>query len=135
MLVMNEYLYQFIRNGEPVTWTDAVYPLAEDLRQSHASQILLPDWGITDALCVLTRDTPPAHPAEEPFVISDTNAIWVDHVPDQEFSKGVHERVVAAARSAGFESVVLKTYFDRNGRAMFQSFQFRNRRTEEPNNR
>jgi hypothetical protein len=45
LLVMNQYLCQFIRNGAPVTWTDAVYPLAEDLKQSHASQILLPDWG------------------------------------------------------------------------------------------
>lgn len=125
LLVMNQYLFQFIRNGAPVTWTDAVYPLAEDLKRSHASQILLPDWGITDALCVLTRDTPPAHPAEEPFVISDINAIWVDHVPGQEFSKGVHEKVVAAARATGFEPVLLKTYFDRNGRAMFRSYRFK----------
>ncbi len=125
LLVMNQYLYQFIRNGPPVTWTDAVYPLAEDLKQSHASQILLPDWGITDALCVLTRDAPPAHPAEEPFAISDINAIWVDHVPGQEFSKGVHERVVAAARGAGFEPVLLKIYYDRNGRPMFQAYAFK----------
>jgi hypothetical protein len=135
VLVMNQYLYQFIRNGEPVTWTDAVYPLAEDLSRSRASQILLPDWGITDALCVLTRDTPQTHPVEEPFAISDTDAIWVDHAPGQEFSKGIHERVLAAGRRAGFEPVMLKTYFDRNGRAMFQSFKFRNRGTEEPNNR
>jgi Dolichyl-phosphate-mannose-protein mannosyltransferase len=125
ILVMNQYLYQFIRNGEPVTWTDAVYPLAEDLKRSHASQILLPDWGITDALCVLTRDTPPTHTVEEPFAISDTNAIWVDHAPDQEFLKGIHERVVAAGRHAGFKPVMLKTYFDRNGRAMFQSYKFK----------
>jgi NADPH-dependent 2,4-dienoyl-CoA reductase/sulfur reductase-like enzyme len=101
-----------------------VYPLAEDLRKSHASQILLPDWGITDALCVLTRDTPPTHTAQEPIAIFDTNAIWVDHASGQEFSKDVHERVLAAGRAAGFEPVLLKTYSDRNGRAMFQSYKF-----------
>jgi hypothetical protein len=62
---------------------------------------------------------------EEPFAISDTNAIWVDHVPGQEFSKGVHERVLAAGRAAGFEPVPLQIYYDRNGRAMFQSFRFK----------
>jgi len=125
ILVMNQYLYQFIRNGAPVTWTDAVYPLAEDLKQSHASQLLLPDWGITDALCVLTRDTPSTHTVEEPFAISDANAIWVDHVPGQEFSKGVHERVLAAARRAGLEPGMLQIYYDRNGRAMFESYKFK----------
>jgi hypothetical protein len=136
VLVTNQYLYQFIRNGAADTWTDAVYPLASDLKQSHASQVLLPDWGVTDSLCVLNRDHPPVHPVEEPFVFSDTNAIWVDHTSGHEFSKGVHDRVLAAARNTGFEPVMLKTYYDRNGRAMFQSFKFRkNQGTEEPKNR
>lgn len=135
ILLLNQYLYQFIRNGSPVTWTDAVYPLAEDLKRSHASQILLPDWGIADALCVLTRDTPATHTIEEPFKFADTHAVWVDHVAGQEFSKGIHDRVVAAARAAGLEPVILKTYQDRNGRPMLQTFKFTDRRTEEPNNR
>jgi|SRR5579871_474254 len=134
MLALNQYLYQFIRNGSPVTWTDAVYPLAEDLKRSQASQILFPDWGITDAVCVLTRDNPPTHTVEEPFPISDSNAIWVDHAGDQEFTKGVHHRLIAAAHAAGLEPFQLKTYYDRNGRPMLQSFKFTNRRTEEPGN-
>jgi hypothetical protein len=135
ILVTNQYLYQFIRNGAAETWTDAVYALASDLKQSHASQVLLPDWGVTESLCVLNQDNPPAHPVDEPFVVSDINAIWVDHTPGQEFSKGVHERVLAAARSAGFEPVMQQIYYDRNGRAIFRSFKFRkNRGTEEPKN-
>jgi 4-amino-4-deoxy-L-arabinose transferase-like glycosyltransferase len=136
LLVTNQYLYGFVRNGPTETWTNAVYPLASDLKQAHASQVLLPDWGVTDSLCVLNRDNPPVHPAEEPFVVSDTNAIWVDHTPGREFSKGVDERVLAAARSEGFEPVMMQTYYDRNGRAMFQSFKFRkNRGAEKPENR
>jgi hypothetical protein len=132
VLMTNQYLYQFIRNGAAETWTDAIYPLASDLRQSGATQVLLPDWGLTDSLCLLNRDNPPAHPVDDPLLndvnkLSDANAIWVDHTPGREFSKGVHDRVLAAAQSAGFEPVMLKTYYDRNGRAMFQSFKFRNR--------
>jgi hypothetical protein len=37
----------------------------------------------------------------------------------------MHERVLAAAKSAGFEPEILKLYYDRNGRAMFQSYKFR----------
>jgi hypothetical protein len=91
---------------------------------------------VTDSLCVLNRDNPPVHAVEDPFVFSDMNAIWVDHAPGREFSKGVHDRVLAAARSAGFEPLMLQIYYDRNGRAMLQAFRFRkNRGTEEPNNR
>jgi hypothetical protein len=135
ILVTNQSLYQCVRNGAAETWTDAVYPLASDLRQAQASQVMLPDWGITDSLCVLNRGNPPTHPVDDPFDVSDTNAIWVDHSPGHEVSKGVHERVLAAARSAGFEPVMLKTYYDRNGRAMFQTFNFKNRGTEDLNNR
>jgi hypothetical protein len=137
VLVTNQYLYQFIRYGAAETWTDAVYPLAGELKQSQASQVLLPDWGVTDTLCLLNRSNPPVHPVEEPFDVADTNAVWVDHMPAYEVSKGVHERVLAAARSAGFEPVMLQIYYDRNGRGMFQTFKFRkpgelkNRTTDE----
>jgi 4-amino-4-deoxy-L-arabinose transferase-like glycosyltransferase len=129
VLVTNQYLYQFIRNGAAETWTDAVNPLAGALKQSRASQVLLPDWGVTDALCVLNRNDPPIHPVEDPIpdlsILSDANAIWVDHTPGHEFSKGLHERVLATARSAGYAPVKLDIYYDRNGRAMFQTFKFR----------
>jgi hypothetical protein len=121
ILVTNQSLYQCVRNGAAETWTDAVYPLASDLRQAQASQVMLPDWGITDSLCVLNRGT---HPVDDPFDVSDTNAIWVDHTARYEVSKGVHERVLAVAR-IGFELVMLNTYYNRNGRAMFQTFKFR----------
>jgi hypothetical protein len=112
-----------------------VYGLADGLKEAHASQVLLPDWGVTDTLCLLNRDNPQAHPVEEPFVVSDANAIWADHTPGHEVSKGVHDRVLAAAQSAGLEPVMLKTYYDRNGRAMFQTFKFRNRGPQEPKTR
>jgi hypothetical protein len=138
-LVTNQYLYQFIRNGAPGAWTDAVFPLADDLKRSHASQIILPDWGLVDSLCVLNRDSPLTHPVDDPFlapghspdqkqddlkVLSDAKAIWVVHTPGNESSPGVNDRVLGAARRAGFRPVMLKTYSDSHGRPMFQTLQF-----------
>lgn len=131
LLVTNQYLYQFIRNGTAETWTDAIYPLALSLKQSHASQVVLPDWGLTDSLCVLNRDQPPTRPVSDPLqpadlpILSDANAIWVDHTPGHEAVQGTHQRVIAAARRAGFEPAELHIYYDRNGRAILQTFQFR----------
>jgi hypothetical protein len=124
LAVTNQYLYQFIRNGAAEAWTDAVYPLANDMKQLHPSQVLLPDWGLTDSLCVLNMDHPSTQPMET-FAAADANAIWVDHTAGHEALKGMHERVLAAAKSAGFEPEILKLYYDRNGRAMFQSYKFR----------
>jgi hypothetical protein len=84
---------------------------------------------VTDSLCVLNMGHPLTQPVDS-FVVSDANAIWVDHTAGHESLKGVHERVLAAAASAGFEPVMLKTYYDRNGRPMFQSYRFKNRTTE-----
>jgi hypothetical protein len=139
VLLTNQYLYQFIRNGAAESWTDAIYPLASGLKQAHASQVVLPEWGLTDSLCVLNQDKPPTRVPQDPFLaadespaqkqadlelLSDANAIWVDRTPGHEISKGVHQRVLEAARRAGFEPVMLQTYCDRNGRPIFQTFGF-----------
>jgi len=139
LLVTNQYLYQLIRNGPAGVWTDAIYALGAGLRQAHASQIVLPDWGMTDSLCVLNRGNPPTRPVGDPFldpgespaqtqvdlqILSDAGAIWVEHTPGHEIWKGVNERVLNAAGRAGFEPVMLQTYYDRNGRPIFQTLRF-----------
>jgi hypothetical protein len=139
LLVTNEYLYRYVRYGNTVTWTDALYPLAASLAKTHASQVVLPDWGIADQLCVLNRNDPQPHQIGFPFmppgdlpaqreadlqVLSDEKAIWVEHTPGQEFFKGAHDRVFDAAKQAGFSAEMLGTYYDRNGRAVFQTFRF-----------
>jgi hypothetical protein len=128
LLVTNQYLYQFIRDGAGDAWTDAIYPLADGLRRTDASQIVLPDWGLSDSLCVLNRDRPVTHFAEDPLLadgqLSDRKAVWVEHVAGHEMLPGVNGRIMDAAHRAGFEPVMLRIYYDRNGRAIFQAFQF-----------
>jgi hypothetical protein len=129
LLVTNQYLYQLIRDGGGDAWTDAIYPLAEGLRHTDASQIILPDWGMADSLCVLDRDKPMTHLAADPFLaelqaFSDEKTIWVEHVPGHESWPGVNDRVRDAAQRTGLEGRMLQIYYDRNGRAMFQTLRF-----------
>jgi hypothetical protein len=138
LLVTNQYLYQSIRNGSPVIWSDGIFAVAGRLRESGASQVMLPDWGMADSLCVLTHDSPPARliddssflaeskpPAEredEWKAVSDRAAVWLEHVQGLESKPGVNERIFQAARAAGLDPVVPETHFDSNSRAIFQSF-------------
>jgi hypothetical protein len=113
--------------------------LAEHLKQSNASQIIMPDWGMTDSLCVLTHDSPGARLADDSFLsdtksaaqreddlqtLSDPRAIWLEHVPGHEAFSGVNDRLLTTASRAGFEPVMLQTYLDSNGRAIFQTLRF-----------
>jgi 4-amino-4-deoxy-L-arabinose transferase-like glycosyltransferase len=130
LLVTNQYLYQLIRNGAHERWTDAIYALADGLRGSEASQVVFPDWGMLESICVLNRDKPPTRLAAEPFgkseleILPDTKAIWVEHTPGNEISEGVNGRVLTAAQLAGFDPVMLATYADSNGRPIFQALRF-----------
>jgi Dolichyl-phosphate-mannose-protein mannosyltransferase len=139
VLVTNQFLYQFIRNGASTFWSDGIYRLAGRLRHSHASQILAPDWGMTDSICVLNHDTPPLRAVDESFLadtnpptrkhddletLSDPNTIWLEHVPGHEAKPGVNDTIFNAARRAGFKTSMLETYLDSNGRAIFQTFRF-----------
>ena len=140
LLVTNQYLFQFVRNGAAGSWTDAIYPLAAALRDTGASQVALADWGIQDPLCFLNRDRPGERVVSDPFLppdepaaqreadlqlLLDPRTIWVEHAPGSEVSKGVNDRLLAAARREGLEQVVVGTFCDRNGRAIFQIVRFR----------
>jgi hypothetical protein len=139
LLVTNQYFYQLIRNGAGDVWSDGIFSLADNLRQSGASQVVLPDWGMTDSLCVLTHDRPTGHPVGDSFLantspgpqreydlqtLSDPKAVWIEHAPGHEMLPGVNDRIRAAAHRAGFDPLLLQTYFDSNGRAIFQAFRF-----------
>jgi len=139
LLVLNQYLFQFIRNGAAGSWTDAIYPLAATLREMHPSQIALVDWGFQDPLSFLNKETPSERVIADPFmppgesesqrkadleILMDPNAVWVEHTPGNEFSKGINERLLQTAKKSGVEEVALGLVCDRNGRPIFQLFRF-----------
>lgn len=139
LVVLNQYLFQFVRNGSAGSWTDAIFSLAEALRETHASRVALVDWGYQDPLSYLNKAAPPERvianpfmPADEPpaqrdsdrELLFDPNVIWVEHTPGREVFAGVNARLAGAAREAGLEQIVTGTFCDRNGRPVFQISRF-----------
>lgn len=139
LLVTNQYLYQFIRDGPTTVWSNGIYAVANRLKQSAASQVVLPDWGMADSLCLLTHDRPPARLVDDTFlsdakppeqrqddlrILSDPRAIWLEHAPGHEASPGINARILSAAHRAGFDPAITETYSDNNGRPMFQTVRF-----------
>jgi len=139
LAVTNQYLYQFVRNGPTPVWSNAIYGLAAAVREARVNQVVSVDWGIDVPLSVLNQDrptvrivadpilapdAPPAQKKSELQLLSDPKTIWVDHTTASEVSPGIHERLVRAARSAGFDQQIMAIYSDRHGRPIFQAFRF-----------
>lgn len=139
LAVTNQYLFQFVRNGPAGVWSDAIYALAAGIRDTPASQVVSIDWGMEAPLSVLNRDHPTTRIVADPFLsptetpserqadlqlLSDDQAIWAEHTPGNEISIGVDDRLLNAARSAGFVQTILGTYCDRHGQPVFQTFRF-----------
>lgn len=139
LLVVNQYIDQFERNGSYGVFTDATNPLADSLARTPDENIYVIDWGIYETLdflqpgklhlhpvdTLLIQATPnPAQIHEIDAMILDTRALFVDHIAALEAFRGVDARLETAARSKGYEKVPIRTVADRNGRAIFQVFRF-----------
>ena len=53
VLVVNQYLCQFIRNGAAPVWTDAIAPLSNEISRWKYRPILMTDWGMEPTLRML----------------------------------------------------------------------------------
>ena len=140
VLVTNQYLYQFVRNGAADSWTDAIGAVADDLRKSDATAVVLPDWGMTDSLTALNENKPPVQvivdsqflgteelpdaKAADLQLLGDSRATWVLHTPGHEVTEGVNNRILRAARAAGFAPATAAVYSDRYGRPILQIVRF-----------
>ena len=139
LLVVNQYIARFERNGSNGSFTDAINPLAELLAPMSGQNIHFIDWGICEPVDFLLRGrsnlresfplllqaTPdPGQRREIDAMIQDPNALFVDHIPALEEFRGTGAHLEAAARSDGYEKIPIRTVADRNGRAIFQVFRF-----------
>ncbi|MDQ2944524.1 MAG: hypothetical protein M3Y27_01020 [Acidobacteriota bacterium] len=142
LLVTNQYLYQFARNGAAGSWSDAIYALAADLHRGNSlqqgSKIAVLDWGIVTPLEALEQGRLPlrwsadpfqtvapgqAAPAPDPALLRDPETLWLGHADGYEQFPGINAGLDAFIKQAGFQKVALRTYRDTNGRAIFQAFQ------------
>ena len=142
LLVVNQYITQFERNGSNGSFTDATNPLAASLARTPGENIYVIDWGIYETLDVLLQGKPhlresyplliPANPDPEQrreidAMLVDPNALFVDHIPALEQFREVGVHLEAIARSEGYDKVPTEIVADRNGRAIFQVFRFQHK--------
>jgi 4-amino-4-deoxy-L-arabinose transferase-like glycosyltransferase len=140
LVVTNEYLAQFVRNGPTAVWTDAVIPLSDSLRTIPASKVLITDWGIFDSLRLLNSGAlplqqvvdllckPSLSPAEKDYLdglFASPAHLFITHTRENEEVRGVGARLEELAGEAGFRGEVLRVVRDRHGRAIFELLRYR----------
>ena len=148
LLVVNQYIAQFERNGTYWNFTDATNPLAASLARTPDRNIYVIDWGIYETVDfllqgnahlhesypLLIQPTPDAGQRREiDAMIVDPHAVFVDHIPALEEFHGVGAHIEAIARSEGYEKIPIRTVADRNGRTKFQVFRFQSTLPGPPN--
>jgi len=139
LVVLNQYLVQFERNGPAETFTDAIYPLSDDLQAFPGRPIYVIDWGMLNVLGFLHQGKLDLKAGSEPLMtdapsepqqkalgrmVEDSRAVFVGHVAGEEMFPKVNERLARAAEGFGFRKEVLRTVADSNGRPRFEIFRF-----------
>ena len=139
LLVLNQYVYQFERDGAGDVWTDALNPLSASLDEYPGRTFYLIDWGLSENLNLLrqgrldlrpvtgpvTTDSPsPEQLGEIQDMLRDPGGLILEHVPAHEVFPNVDERLDRAAQSLGYVKEVVRTIPDSNGRPMFEIVQF-----------
>lgn len=139
LLVLNQHLVQFERNGAAGHWNLAILPLSDLLGQLPASRVYILDWGMIDPLRMLHRGRLPVEMGSEPLMheettdrdaeaitrmISDPRAVFVSHTPAFEEFRGVPERLGRFAAKTGYTRDLIRTLADPQGRPVFEVYRF-----------
>ena len=130
LLLTNEYYYQLAHSGPDVRWTDAIYPLAQDLKSLRPPNIYFVDWGIFEPVDLLS-DHAPVHEldfsdtANLRKIVSDPRAAFVAHTAKYAYLPQQRALLEEAAAGAGYEEAPVEIVYDHYGRATFEVFRFR----------
>jgi hypothetical protein len=132
LLVTNEYYTKLVRNGGSVTWSAAVFPLAESVKDSGASYAFCTDWGILESVGLLNAWRPVMRngvireensPDLLPMV-RDPSHLMLSHVPEAEQFAGVNEHIVERAAKLGYAKQSIRVVGDGFGRNVFEVYRF-----------
>jgi 4-amino-4-deoxy-L-arabinose transferase-like glycosyltransferase len=137
LLVVNQYIVQFERNGADGPFTDAIYPLSAALPDIPGQTIYVLDWGIQFPLDILHDGRLHMNSANEPFMtdtfsdwgkgaasrmFADRRGLFIAHTEKRENFDGVRKRFDRSANAAGCHEDSLQTIPDSNGRPVFEVF-------------
>ena len=138
LLVLNQTIADFERNGAPRNFSDASFALSKELSDSGPPVITF-DWGIVNMLAFSHRGRLALRTGDPPFLtdspsqderksidwtLSDREAILVTHVLGFENWTGVRPRLDRAAADRGLRRETIKIVPDSNGRPVFEIFRF-----------
>jgi 4-amino-4-deoxy-L-arabinose transferase-like glycosyltransferase len=138
LLVVNQYVLQFERDGAAGDYTDALFALNRDLPENQTIYVI--DWGMNATLQLthqgrlrlrsaqgaLTDQVPsPEQQAQLRAMLADTSAIWLGHAAGREAFRGVEAHLERFASTAGYQRELIRTVADSNGRPVFEIFRFR----------
>ncbi len=140
VLVANEHLVKFARNGAMHSWSDANTWLHVALEQLTDKQVFAADWGIIDGQRLMSSGrlrmrwvgaglqsseiSEVDRKKLQELVSGPQNVAVVHTEPNEEFA-GSRQRLIEFARNAGYRHELVRTIYDRNGRAVFEIFRFR----------
>jgi 4-amino-4-deoxy-L-arabinose transferase-like glycosyltransferase len=141
LLVVDQYIVQFERNGAEGPFTDAIYPLSaalSDRLSDHRGQtIYVLDWGIQFPLNILHNGRLHMTSGHDPFLadtpsdwdkgaaarmFADRSGLFIGHHEKRENFTGVRKRFDLALSAAGCLEDPIETIPDSNGRPVFEIF-------------
>jgi 4-amino-4-deoxy-L-arabinose transferase-like glycosyltransferase len=138
LLVINQNIAQFERNGAENVYTDAIYPLSATISDNPVQTVYILDWGIQFPLDVLHNGHLKMKPSHDLFatdtlsdedkeiaarIFSEPNALFIAHVDKRENFAGTHRRFLEAAIAEGCHEKDIRIIPDSNGRPVFEVFQ------------
>jgi hypothetical protein len=137
LLVVNQAIADFERNGALGNFSDAVIPLSKEFTDP-ARPVVSADWGMIDVLAFLHGGRIPQKNGIPPFMTDSPSEqdrksidwlltddpIFVTHVPGQENFPEVRPNLDRAATDRGLRRELIKIVPDSNGRPVFEIFRF-----------
>jgi len=133
LLVVNQYIAQFERNGATGGFTDAIFPLSASLPDKTGEPVYMLDWGIKETVNYLHRgrlniliDDVSTDPEPQTIhaMLTDPRSLFVGHVPGQQFFPRWSQDLDADAQASGYRKEVLRLVPDSNGRPIFEVFRY-----------
>jgi len=149
LLVVNEYYDELATNGPTAQWSDASFALARTVERLTPRHLVLTDWGILNTirllgrgkldlvdLSVLLDNRRPFSAGDETILrywLSQPRTIFVGHTQGKEMLPAVNTSLDVFTRENQYERDMLDIVADRNGRAIFEVFEYRRRACERTN--
>jgi 4-amino-4-deoxy-L-arabinose transferase-like glycosyltransferase len=137
LLVVNQYVVQFERNGAKERFTDAVNSLSKTLSDSTGDSVYIIDWGIKEPVTFLEKGKSQGRsfnfmPVSATLddaqrraigaVLANPYALFVAHVRSEEIFPHVGEQFESILQAECYEKTDLRLVRDSNGRPIFELF-------------